>query len=98
MSTGKGLLFANIVDFGEWQIAIKDEAYFKDQDIRGAVEYKRDLFITCIDMDLNIYFIDRKTNSVVKAIENPSGSDRPLCLRLIPGFEGEKMPFVMLRD
>ena len=49
-------------------------------------------------MDLNIYFIDRKTNSVVKAIENPSGSDRPLCLRLIPGFENEKMPFVMLRD
>jgi len=49
-------------------------------------------------MDLNIYFIDRKTNSVVKAIENPSGSDRPLCLRLIPGFDIEKMPFAFLRD
>ena len=30
MSTGKGLLFANIVDFGEWQVTIKDEAYFKE--------------------------------------------------------------------
>jgi len=34
----------------------------------------------------------------VKTIENPSGSDRPLCMRLIPSFDIEKMPFALLRD
>jgi hypothetical protein len=62
------------------------------------IEYKRDLIATCIDMDLNIYLIDRKTKTTIKAIENPSGSDRPLCMRLIPGYDYEKMPFAILRD
>ena len=49
-------------------------------------------------MDLSIFLIDRKYKQIVKQIENPSGSDRPLCMRLFPGFDAEKMPYLMLRD
>ena len=49
-------------------------------------------------MDLNIFLIDRKYKQIVKQIENPSGSDRPLCMRLVPGFDVEKMPFALVRD
>lgn len=98
MACSRGLYFADIVDLGEYRVTLSDEVYFKEQDIKAAIEYKRDLVITCIDMDLNIYLIDRKQKAVVKTIENPSGSDRPLCMKLIPSFENEKMPFVLLRD
>lgn len=49
-------------------------------------------------MDLNIYIIDRKLKQVVKTVENPSGSDRPLSMRLMPSFDVEKLPFIMIRD
>lgn len=98
MACSRGLFFADIVDLGEYRITISDEVYFREQDIKAAIEYKRDLVCTCIDMDLNIYLIDRKQKVVVKTIENPSGSDRPLCMRLIPSFDIEKMPYIMLRD
>lgn len=49
-------------------------------------------------MDLNVYIIDRKQKQVIKTIENPSGSDRPLCMRLIPNFDIEKMPYALIRD
>ena len=83
MACSRGLFFADIVDLGEYRVTLSDEVYFKEQDIKAAIEYKRDLVITCIDMDLNVYLIDRKQKAVVKTIENPSGSDRPLCLSLI---------------
>lgn len=98
ISTIKGLFFAEIVDFGEWRVTVTEENYFQGQDIRAAVEYKRDLLAIGIDMDLQIYFIDRKFKQVVKTLENPSGSDRPLSMKLIPGFDFEKLPFALLRD
>lgn len=49
-------------------------------------------------MDLNIYLVDRKFKQCTKTFENPSGSDRPLCMKLIPGYDFEKMPFALLRD
>jgi len=98
MTTTKGLFFAEIVDFGDWRVTLIDENYFKEQDIRSAIEFKRDNFAICIDMDLCIHLADRKYKQVVKTIENPSGSDRPLCMRLIPGYDYEKMPFALLRD
>jgi hypothetical protein len=52
----------------------------------------------CIDIDINIYLVDRKYKQTVKQIENPSGSDRPLCMRLAPGFDFEKFPYAILRD
>ena len=62
------------------------------------VEYKRDQLATTIDMDLNVFLIDRKYKQIIKQIENPSGSDRPLSMRLIPGFDIDKMPYLFLRD
>ena len=98
MACSRGLFFADIVDLGDYRISLSDEVYFREQDIKAAVEYKRDFVATCIDMDLNVYLIDRKQRTVVKTIENPSGSDRPLCMRLIPSFDVEKMPFACIRD
>lgn len=98
LTTSKGLFFSEIVDFGEWRVTVIDEHYYKDQDIRSAIEYKRDLFAVCLDSDLNIYIIDRKLKVTVKQIENPSGCDRPLCMKLIPGFDLDKLPFSILRD
>lgn len=42
LTTSKGLFFAEIVDFGEWRVTLTDEWYYKQQDIRAAIEYKRD--------------------------------------------------------
>ena len=98
MACSRGLFFADIVDLGDYRVSLSDEVYFKEQDIKGAIEYKRDFVATCIDMDLNIYLIDRKQKAVIKTIENPSGSDRPLSMRLIPQFDIEKMPFAFVRD
>lgn len=98
MACSRGLFFADIVDLGEYRLTLSEEVYFREQDIKAAIEYKRDQVATCIDMDLNVYLIDRKQRQIVKTIENPSGSDRPLCMRLIPNFDMEKMPFALLRD
>ena len=98
LACARGLFFADIVDLGDYRVSLSDEVYFKEQDIKGAIEFKRDMVATCIDMDLNIYLIDRKLRQVVKTIENNSGSDRPLCMRLMPSFDFEKFPFLMIRD
>jgi len=87
-----------VVDLGEYRMTLNDEVYLKEQDIKAAIEYKRDMVATCIDMDLNVYIIDRKQRLITKTIENPSGSDRPLCMKLIPSFDSEKMPYALLRD
>jgi hypothetical protein len=84
LACSRGLFFADVADLGEYRVVLSDEVYFREQDIKAAIEYKRDLVATCIDMDLNVYLIDRKQRAVIKTIENPSGSDRPLCMRLIP--------------
>ncbi len=98
LSTIKGLFFAEIVDFGDWRVTLIDENYYKQQDIRAALEYKRDQFVVCIDMELNIYLIDRKFKQTIKQFENPSGNDRPLSMRLAPGYDFDKFPFALLRD
>ena len=72
--------------------------YFKEQDIKSAIEFRRDHVATCFDMDFNVHIIDRKQKCVVRVIENPSNSDNPLCLRMIPGFDYDKLPFLLLRD
>jgi hypothetical protein len=51
-----------------------------------------------MDNDINVYLIDRKTKTVLRSIENVSGSDNPLCLRLTPNFDFEKFPYALLRD
>ena len=56
------------------------------------------MFLICLDLDLNLYIVDRKYKQTVKSIENPSGSDRPLSMKLIPGFDLDKLPFAILRD
>ena len=98
MACSRGLFFAMVVDLGEYRMTLNDEVYLKEQDIKAAIEYKRDMVATCIDMDLNVYIIDRKQRLITKTIENPSGSDRPLCMKLIPSFDSEKMPYALLRD
>jgi hypothetical protein len=72
--------------------------YFREQDVKAAIEFRRDLIVTCMDMDLNAYIIDRKSKAVLRTIENPSGSDNPLCMRLIPQFDYDKLPFAIMRD
>jgi hypothetical protein len=66
MATSKGLFFAEIVDFGEYKVTLSEEVYLKEQDVKSVVEYKRDQLATCIDMDLNIFLIDRKYKQIVK--------------------------------
>lgn len=51
-----------------------------------------------MDMDQHIHIIDRKTKTIVRTIENPSGNDNPLCMHLAPMFDFEKFPYAILRD
>lgn len=99
MACSRGLFFADVHDMGEIKVTLnQSEVYFRQQDIKAAIEFKRDLIVTCMDMDLSVFVVDRKAKTTVRTIENPSGSDNPLCMRLIPGFDYEKMPFAFLRD
>ena len=99
MACSKGLFFADLNDIGEIKVSINfSESYFRGQDVKAAIELKRDLVLTTMDMDLNVYLIDRKTKAVIRSIENPSGNDNPLCVRPIPMFDYEKLPFVLVRD
>ena len=99
MACGRGLFFAEINDVGEVKVNLNpNEVYFREQDIKAAIEFRRDLVVTCMDMDLNIYIIDRKAKAVIRTIENPSGCDYPLCMRLLPLFDYDKLPFALLRD
>lgn len=85
MATSKGLYFAEVLDFGEYKISLDmQEIYLKGLDVKGVIEYKRDNLLTCIDMDLNVFYIDRTQKQIIKQIENPSLNDRPLCMRVIP--------------
>lgn len=60
MACSKGLYFAEVLDFGEYKVVLNnDEVYLKSLDVKGVVEYKKDQLVTCIDMELNIFFIDR---------------------------------------
>jgi hypothetical protein len=99
LACAKGLYFGEVSDVGEVRISINpNEVYFKEQDVKSAIEFRRDHVATCFDMDFNVHIIDRKHRQVVRVIENPSNSDNPLCLRLIPGFDYDKFPFLLLRD
>lgn len=99
MACSRGLFFAQVNDMGEVRVTLnQNEVYFREQDVKAAIEFRRDLIVTCMDMDLNAYIIDRKSKAVLRTIENPSGSDNPLCMRLIPQFDYDKLPFAIMRD
>lgn len=42
MACSRGLFFADIVDLGEYRLTLSDEVYFREQDIKAAIEFKRD--------------------------------------------------------
>lgn len=85
MACSRGLFFADVNEIGEIKVTLNtSEVYFREQDVKSAIEFKRDMVVTCMDMDMNIYIIDRKAKTIVRTVENPSGCDNPLCMRLIP--------------
>ena len=99
MACSRGLFFAQISDVGEVKVTLNSkEVYLREQDVKAAIEYKRDMVAACMDLDSNVYLIDRKAKTVTRTIPNPSGSDNPLCMRLLPSFDLEKLPFALLRD
>ena len=99
MACSRGLFFADVNEIGEIKVTLNtSEVYFREQDVKSAIEFKRDMVVTCMDMDMNIYIIDRKAKTIVRTVENPSGSDNPLCMRLIPQFDLDKLPFALVRD
>lgn len=62
----RGLFFADLTDIGELRVSLnQNEVYFREQDIKSAIEFRRDQIATCMDMDLNVYVLDRKTKSVL---------------------------------
>ena len=86
-------------DIGSVKVSLNaTEVYLKGQDVKGAIEYKRDCIVACVDMDPNIFLIDRKQKAVVRTIANPGHCENPLALRLFPQYDCEKLPFAMLRD
>lgn len=99
MACSKGIFFANVKDLGMVEVVLNsNECYLRNQDVKAAVEFKKDLIAACIDGDQSIHIIDRKTKGTIRTIDNPSGSDDPLCFRLAPAYDYEKFPFAFLRD
>lgn len=99
MACSKGVFFANIKDLSNLEIILNaNEFYLRNQDIKAAVEFRKDLIAACVDGDQSIHIIDRKAKGPIRQIDNPSGSDNPLCFRLAPSYDYEKFPFAFLRD
>ena len=71
MACSRGLFFAMVVDLGEYRMTLNDEVYLKEQDIKAAIEYKRDMVATCIDMDLNVYIIDKSRDLLQRLLKIP---------------------------
>jgi hypothetical protein len=91
----RGIYFANLRNLDQSKVTLNTtEFYLKEQDVKGAYEYSRDMIMACMDNDINILIIDRKQKAVVRTLVNPSQCDNPLALRLFP----EKIPFAMLKD
>jgi hypothetical protein len=73
MACSRGLYFANVQEIGQLKMTVNQgEVYFKEQDVKSAIEFRRDHIVTCFDMDYSVHIIDRKQRSVIKRIENPS--------------------------
>jgi hypothetical protein len=66
--------------------------------IRSAIEYLPDKYIVCINENNYIYLVDRKQNECNYSIENPSGQEKILAVRRIPGFHIKNFPYLVLRD
>ena len=66
--------------------------------IRSAIEYLPDKFIVCINENNYIYLVDRKSNECNYSIENPSGMEKILAVKKIPGFNIKNFPYLILRD
>jgi hypothetical protein len=61
LACSKGLYFGEVSDVGEVRVSINpNEVYFKEQDVKSAIEFRRDHVATCFDMDFNVHIIDRK--------------------------------------
>jgi hypothetical protein len=61
LACAKGLYFGEVSDVGEVRVSINpNEVYFKEQDVKSAIEFRRDHVATCFDMDFKMHIIDRK--------------------------------------
>ena len=61
MACSRGLYFANVQEIGQIRVTVnQNEVYFKEQDVKSAIEVKRDMIVTCFDMDYSVYVIERR--------------------------------------
>ena len=100
LACSKGLFFCNISDESQ-ATSVKlnqEESYFIGQDIKSSIEINKDVIAACFDEDGNVHIIDRKTKSVIHKISYIQSKDNPLCMRVIPGFDIESMPYLLLRN
>ncbi len=55
LACSRGLFFGEVSDVGEIRITINmNEVYFREQDVKSAIEFRRDHIATCFDMDQNV--------------------------------------------
>lgn len=99
-ATMHGLMFAKVIkdEKGFYKFQQLEDAYLKGMYIRSAIEYQPDKFIVCINENNYIYLVDRKTKECNYSIENPSGMDKILAVKKIPGFDYQTFPYLVLRD
>ena len=99
-ATMHGLMFARVFkdEKGQYKFQQLEDSYLKGMYIRSAIEYQPDKYIVCINENNYIYLVVRKTKECNYSIENPSGQDKILAVKRMPGFDIKNFPYLVLRD
>jgi hypothetical protein len=101
LSTVSGITFGKILEKSEKSYSFQedeDEQYFIGKITRSILEYKKDKLLVCLKGSPHIFCIDRRTRDVSRKIKIPSGDTNCFCMRLIPDYNADTLPFVMIRD
>ena len=98
LATTKGVKFVNVSSYNMFYIQEMPETYFKGKWIKGLQEVSENLLAVCVFQEAKIFMVDRSQQEIVSTIDNPSKSDNIMWLELIPGFNMETMPYMILRD
>ena len=101
--SNQGLFFIKIdrvpnTDIFKLEQTSKD--FFEKEAVRGAFEYKEGKFILLINGTNKIRFFDKekeKEDTFLK-LHNLSDETSYRCLQPFPGYDYEKLPFVLIKD
>jgi hypothetical protein len=94
-ATDKGIMFVRFTHNpnNTYKLEEAEPVHQKDFNMRSLMRCSSEIYMHTAKGDKNIYFYDREKKGIIKAIENPSGSEYASPLQPIPSTV-----FALMRD